>query len=49
MKKYRIIIEVSGDSPIVDANSAMEAEENFAAEVTGDQLLQLLTIGAEEL
>jgi hypothetical protein len=47
--KYRIIIEVTGDAPIVEAANAMDAEDAFVAEVTGDQLLQLLTIGAEEI
>jgi hypothetical protein len=49
MKKYRIIIELTGDSPIVEANDAEEAEDHFVSEVTGDQLLQLLTISAEAI
>jgi hypothetical protein len=49
MKKYRIIIELTGDSPIVEANDAEEAEDHFVSEVTGDQFLQLLTISAEAI
>jgi hypothetical protein len=49
MNKYRIIIEVTGDAPIVEANDAEEAAENYTADVTGDDLLQLLTISAEEV
>ena len=48
-KKYRIIIDVTGDAPIVEAESVMEAEEKFTAGVTAEQLLQLLKIGAEEM
>jgi hypothetical protein len=49
MKKYRIIIEVTGDSPIVEAEDAEEAADSYTADVTGDDLLQLLTISAEEV
>jgi hypothetical protein len=48
-KKYRIIIEVTGDGPIVEAANAMEAEDEFYMDVTGDQLLQLVTISAQEI
>jgi CMP-2-keto-3-deoxyoctulosonic acid synthetase len=48
-KKYRIIIDVTGDAPVVEAESVVEAEEKFAANVTAEQLLKLLKIGAAEM
>jgi hypothetical protein len=48
-KHYRIIIDISGDPPIVEAENVMEAEEKFTASITAEQLLQLLKIGAEEI
>ena len=47
--KYRIIIDVTGNAPIVEAENVTEAEQKFAAGVTAEQLLQLLKIGAEEI
>jgi hypothetical protein len=49
MKKYQIIIDVTGKAPVVEAESVMEAEDKFIAGVTREQLLELLTIGAEEM
>jgi hypothetical protein len=48
-KKYRIIIDVTGDAPIVEAENVTQAEEKFTAGVTAEQLLRLLKIGAEEI
>jgi len=48
-KKYRIIIDITGDAPIVEAESVTEAEEKFTASVTAEQLLQLMKVGAEEI
>jgi hypothetical protein len=48
-KKYRIIIDVIGKPPVVEAESVAEAEEKFSAGVTSEQLLQLLKFGAEEM
>jgi CMP-2-keto-3-deoxyoctulosonic acid synthetase len=48
-KRYRIIIDVTGDAPIVEAEKVTQAEEKFTAGVTAEQLLQLLKIGAEEI
>jgi len=48
-KKYRIIIDVTGDAPIVEAENVTQAEEKFTAGVTAEQLLQLMKIGAEEI
>ena len=48
-KKYRIIIDVTGDAPVVEAESVAEAEKKFAEGVTAEQLLELLKIGAEEM
>ena len=48
-KKYRIIIDVAGDAPVVEAESVVEAEEKFASSVTAEQLLALLKIGAAEM
>jgi hypothetical protein len=47
--KYRIIIDVTGQAPVVEAESVMEAEDKFIAGVTREQLLELLKIGAEEM
>jgi hypothetical protein len=49
LKKYRIIIEVTGDAPLLEANDAEEAIDEYTADVTEDDLLQLLTISAEEV
>jgi len=49
MSKFRIILEVTGDAPIVEALNAMEAEDEYVMDVTGDDLLQLITVSAEEI
>jgi hypothetical protein len=48
MKRYRIIIEQVG-SKIVEAETTEDAIDEFAADVTGDELLQMLSINAEEV
>jgi hypothetical protein len=48
-KKYRIIIDITGEAPIVEAESVMEAEDKFIVGATREQLLQLLKIGAAEI
>jgi hypothetical protein len=49
MKKYQIIIDVTGHAPVVEAESVSEAEDKFIAGITREQLLALLKIGAEEM
>jgi len=48
MKRYRIIIEQVG-SKIVEAETTEDAIDEFGADVTGDELLQMLSINAEEV
>jgi hypothetical protein len=47
-KKYRIIITVTGEAPLVEAESLTEAEDKFIVGATREDLLELLKIGAEE-
>ena len=49
MKKYQIIIDVTGHAPVVEAESVTEAEDKFIAGITRERLLALLKIGAEEM
>jgi hypothetical protein len=48
MKRYKIILECTG-STIVDAESEEEAVSEFYCDVTGDELLQMISISAEEV
>jgi hypothetical protein len=48
MPVYRIIVEVTGKPPLIDAKDAEAAEAVFA-EFTRDELLQILTISAERI
>jgi hypothetical protein len=48
MKPYRIILTQHG-SKIVEAETAEEAIDDFGADVTGDALLQMLSIDAKEV
>lgn len=47
MKRYRIYLEFVG-SKIVEAESEEGACNEFGADVTGDELLSMLDISAEE-
>jgi len=47
-KKYRIIITVTGEAPLVEAESLTEAEDKFIVGATREDLLEPLKIGAEE-
>jgi hypothetical protein len=48
MKRFRIILEQTG-SRTVEAETAEDAMDAFGADVTGDELLQMLTIDVEEV